>query len=103
MTDQVPPLIAALQRRFELGQAVSQLNARKLSKQQAGFGAEITMLQQQRDIQELGDSPERQAILAEAAKNSSEAKRAVASFDSELAELEAQIEAIDRQIAASQT
>jgi hypothetical protein len=103
MTDQASSLVETLQRRFELGRDVSELNARKLSKQRAGFGAEIAMLQQQRDIQELGDTPERQAALAEAEQSFSEMQRAVAGFDDELAELETQIETLDRQIAAART
>jgi hypothetical protein len=101
MTDSAPSLIETLQRRFELGRAISAVNARKLSRQQACFGAEITMQQQLRDIEALGDSPARQAVLAEAARSLDEAQTTVADCNGELAELETQVEALDRQIAAS--
>jgi hypothetical protein len=101
MTDSSPSLVETLQKRFEFGRSISAVTARKLSRQQAAFGAEIIMQQQLRDIEKLGDSPARQTVLAEATRSFDAAQSAVGACDIELAELEAQVAVLDRQIAAS--
>ena len=93
------PLEDVLKQRFEIGRSMSDLTRQKMSRQQAGFGAEIDMLRQEREIVELGDTPARHAMLADATERFDEAQRAIAECDEELAVLEGRLEELDRQIA----
>ena len=101
MTQDLSPLVELLKQRLKVVQEISSVQSRNLFNRQLGGGAELEIIQIERDIAAKGSSQSHVETLADARKRRQNADDATLECNAHCAELERRLEQLDRSIAAA--
>jgi hypothetical protein len=100
MTSDPPALVELLRQRLQVVQEISSLQSRNLLNHQVGGGAELEIVQIERDIANEGRSQSLVRALEDARERLQRASDATVECDAHCAVLERRLEELDKCIAA---